>query len=134
MIVNFIPHGLLQVDSELLPSGLLLSYEVYRGALRLDGDTIVNLELLENRDDGGRAGQDYSAVGVACDCAASCLWKYATSATLVSPSIICDSAHCLFVQALCLVTWIAVSRNTGNASLDGGFATHCKILVSSMTD
>ncbi|CAK9237431.1 unnamed protein product [Sphagnum jensenii] len=46
----------LKVDTELLPSGLLLSYEVYRGALRLDGDTIVNLELLENRDDGGRAG------------------------------------------------------------------------------
>jgi hypothetical protein len=38
------------------------------------------------------------------------------------------------VQALCLVTWIAVSQNMGNASLDGGFATHCKILLSSMTD
>ncbi|KAH8956231.1 hypothetical protein BDL97_07G029800 [Sphagnum fallax] len=46
----------LKVDSELLPSGVLLPYEVYRGALRLDGDTIVNLELLENRDDGGQTG------------------------------------------------------------------------------
>ncbi len=57
MVVYFIHHGLMQVDSELLPSGVLLPYEVYRGALRLDGDTIVNLELLENRDDGGRTGE-----------------------------------------------------------------------------
>jgi DNA mismatch repair protein MSH6 len=53
----------LKVDSELLPSGVLLPYEVYRGALRLDGDTIVNLELLENRDDGGRTGEDSSEIG-----------------------------------------------------------------------
>jgi DNA mismatch repair protein MSH6 len=56
VVVYFIHLGLMQVDSELLPSGVLLPYEVYRGALRLDGDTIVNLELLENRDDGGRTG------------------------------------------------------------------------------
>ncbi len=49
-------------------------------------------------------------------------------------SIICGSWCELFLQALCLVTWIAVSLNMGNASLDGGFATLCKILLSSMTD
>ncbi len=63
VVVYFIHHGLMQVDSELLPSGVLLPYEVYRGALRLDGDTIVNLELLENRDDGGRTGEDSSENG-----------------------------------------------------------------------
>jgi hypothetical protein len=45
------------VHDELLPNGVLHSYEVFRGSLRLDGQTIANLELLENRDDGGRAGQ-----------------------------------------------------------------------------
>ncbi len=63
VVVYFIHHGLMQVDSELLPSGVLLPYEVYRGALRLDGDTIVNLELLENRDDGGQTGEDSSENG-----------------------------------------------------------------------
>jgi DNA mismatch repair protein MSH6 len=45
------------VNEELLPNGVLLSYEVFRGSLRLDGQSIANLELLENKDDGGRAGQ-----------------------------------------------------------------------------
>lgn len=46
-----------QVNEELLPNGFLLSYEVFRGSLRLDGQSIANLELLENKDDGGRAGE-----------------------------------------------------------------------------
>ena len=46
-----------QVNEELLPNGVILSYEVFRGSLRLDGQSIANLELLENKDDGGRAGQ-----------------------------------------------------------------------------
>jgi DNA mismatch repair ATPase MutS len=45
-----------QVNEELLPNGVLLSYEVFRGSLRVDGQSIANLELLENKDDGGRAG------------------------------------------------------------------------------
>lgn len=45
------------MNDELLPNGVLLSYEVFRGSLRLDGQSIVNLELLENKDDGSRAGQ-----------------------------------------------------------------------------
>lgn len=45
------------MNDELLPNGVLHSYEVFQGSLRLDGQTIANLELLENRDDGGRAGQ-----------------------------------------------------------------------------
>lgn len=44
--------------AEILPYGVLLPYEVYRGSLRLDGQTVANLELLENRDGGGRAGQN----------------------------------------------------------------------------
>ncbi len=50
-------NGWGQVNEELLPNGVLLSYEVFRGSLRLDGQSIANLELLENKDDGGRAGQ-----------------------------------------------------------------------------
>uniref|UniRef100_A0A7I4EG59 DNA mismatch repair proteins mutS family domain-containing protein n=1 Tax=Physcomitrium patens TaxID=3218 RepID=A0A7I4EG59_PHYPA len=46
----------MKVNDELLPNGVLLSYEVFRGSLRLDGQSIVNLELLENKDDGSRAG------------------------------------------------------------------------------
>ena len=50
-------NGWEQVNEELLPNGVLLSYEVFRGSLRLDGQSIANLELLENKDDGGRAGE-----------------------------------------------------------------------------
>lgn len=47
---------MLQCDGELLPNGFLCPYEVFKGSLRLDGQTVSNLELLENRDDGGKAG------------------------------------------------------------------------------
>ncbi|KAG6546638.1 hypothetical protein Mapa_011827 [Marchantia paleacea] len=46
----------MKCDGELLPNGFLCQYEVFKGSLRLDGQTVSNLELLENRDDGGKAG------------------------------------------------------------------------------
>ncbi|KAL2612521.1 hypothetical protein R1flu_024213 [Riccia fluitans] len=46
----------MKCDNELLPNGLLCPYEVFKGSLRLDGQTVSNLELLENRDNGGTAG------------------------------------------------------------------------------
>ncbi|GAQ86033.1 putative MutS homolog 6-2 [Klebsormidium nitens] len=46
----------LKVAAEMLPRGELSSYAVYRGSLRLDGQTLQNLELLQNAADGGRAG------------------------------------------------------------------------------
>lgn len=46
----------LKLDSDLLPHGELLPYELHARSLRLDGQTLANLELLENSQDGGRAG------------------------------------------------------------------------------
>lgn len=46
----------LKVAAEMLPRGELSSYAVYRGSLRLDGQTLQNLELLQNVADGGRSG------------------------------------------------------------------------------
>ncbi|KAL3690978.1 hypothetical protein R1sor_004629 [Riccia sorocarpa] len=42
-------------DRELLYE-LLCPFEIFKWSLRLDGPTVSNLELLENRDDGGTAG------------------------------------------------------------------------------
>jgi hypothetical protein len=41
------------VNEELLSNAVLLSYEVFQGLLRIDGQSIENLELLENKDDRG---------------------------------------------------------------------------------
>jgi hypothetical protein len=46
----------LKVANEMLPRGELSSYAVYQGSLRLDGQTLQNLELLQNAADGGKAG------------------------------------------------------------------------------
>jgi hypothetical protein len=45
------------VNEELLSNAVLLSYEVFQGLLRIDGQSIENLELLENKDDRGWPGQ-----------------------------------------------------------------------------
>eukprot|EP00850_Spirogloea_muscicola_P003254 SM000013S26423 [mRNA] locus=s13:336904:342893:+ [translate_table: standard] len=46
----------MKFDIELLRHGDLRRYEVYAGSLRLDGQTLVNLELLGNSADHGKAG------------------------------------------------------------------------------
>lgn len=53
------PIGILQCDDELLPNGVLSPYEIYKGSLRLDGQTVDNLELLQNRSDGGTRGEPF---------------------------------------------------------------------------
>ncbi|KAJ7570918.1 hypothetical protein O6H91_01G139800 [Diphasiastrum complanatum] len=46
----------LKSDGELLPNAELYPYEVYRGSLRLDGQTTTNLELLKNSANGSKSG------------------------------------------------------------------------------
>ncbi|CAM6101701.1 unnamed protein product [Calypogeia fissa] len=46
----------MKCDDELLPNGVLSPYEIYKGSLRLDGQTVDNLELLQNRTNGGKEG------------------------------------------------------------------------------
>lgn len=41
---------------DVLRNGDLLPYQVYRGCLRMDGQTMVNLEIFRNNDDGGPSG------------------------------------------------------------------------------
>ncbi|KAG9140348.1 hypothetical protein Leryth_018517 [Lithospermum erythrorhizon] len=41
---------------DVLRNGDILSYELYKGCLRLDGQTLVNLEIFNNNDDGGTSG------------------------------------------------------------------------------
>lgn len=54
------PHGytylgLEQLD-DALRNGDIIPYEVYRGCLRMDGQTLVNLEIFNNNADGGPSG------------------------------------------------------------------------------
>ncbi|KAL0552823.1 hypothetical protein IC582_011950 [Cucumis melo] len=44
---------------DVLRNGDLLPYQVYRGCLRMDGQTMVNLEIFRNNDDGGLSGTLY---------------------------------------------------------------------------
>lgn len=45
-----------QLDNALL-NGSILPYEVYKGCLRMDGQTMVNLEIFSNNVDGGTSGK-----------------------------------------------------------------------------
>nr|XP_016505221.1 PREDICTED: DNA mismatch repair protein MSH7-like isoform X1 [Nicotiana tabacum] len=44
---------------EVLRNGDILSYEVYRGCLKMDGQTLVNLEIFNNNADGSPSGTLY---------------------------------------------------------------------------
>nr|GMC63448.1 DNA mismatch repair protein MSH7 isoform X1 [Ipomoea batatas] len=44
---------------DVLRNGDILTYEVYRGFLRMDGQTLVNLEIFSNSADGGPSGTLY---------------------------------------------------------------------------
>lgn len=46
----------IQLD-DVLRNGDLLPYQVYRGCLKMDGQTLVNLEIFSNNADGGPAGK-----------------------------------------------------------------------------
>ncbi|XAR53316.1 hypothetical protein NMG60_11021836 [Bertholletia excelsa] len=45
---------------DVLRNGDILAYQVYKGCLRLDGQTLVNLEIFSNNADGGPSGTLYS--------------------------------------------------------------------------
>lgn len=47
---------LMQLD-DLLRNADIQPYQVYRGCLRMDGQTLVNLEIFGNSADGGSSGQ-----------------------------------------------------------------------------
>ncbi|KAH7287690.1 hypothetical protein KP509_32G069600 [Ceratopteris richardii] len=46
----------------LLENGYLAAYEVYKGSLRLDGQTLSNLEIFNNNADGGESGTLFAFV------------------------------------------------------------------------
>ncbi|XP_073141498.1 DNA mismatch repair protein MSH7 isoform X2 [Henckelia pumila] len=45
--------------NDVIRNGDILSYEVYRGCLRMDGQTLVNLEIFTNNADGSNSGTLY---------------------------------------------------------------------------
>ncbi|XP_011078349.1 DNA mismatch repair protein MSH7 isoform X2 [Sesamum indicum] len=45
--------------NDVIRNGDILSYEVYKGFLRMDGQTLVNLEIFSNNADGGPSGTLY---------------------------------------------------------------------------
>ncbi|MCO5574053.1 hypothetical protein L7F22_027830 [Adiantum nelumboides] len=49
-----------QLNTSLLESSFLACYEVYKGSLRLDGQTLSNLEIFNNNADGGETGTLFS--------------------------------------------------------------------------
>lgn len=46
----------MQLD-DVLRNGDILPYKVYRDCLRMDGQTLVNLEIFNNNADGGSSGK-----------------------------------------------------------------------------
>ncbi|KAK7364055.1 hypothetical protein VNO80_12398 [Phaseolus coccineus] len=48
--------------SDVLQSGDLFSYQVYRGCLKMDGSTMINLELFVNNEDGSKSGSLYNCL------------------------------------------------------------------------
>ncbi|KAL8507194.1 hypothetical protein ACS0TY_017922 [Phlomoides rotata] len=46
--------------NDVIRNGDILSYEVYKGFLRMDGQTLVNLEIFSNNTDGGPSGTLYT--------------------------------------------------------------------------
>lgn len=55
------PSDFEQLDDD-IRNGDILPYEVYRGWLRMDGQTIINLEIFSNTVDGGSSGKCISHV------------------------------------------------------------------------
>lgn len=45
-----------QLD-DVLRSGDVFPYQVYKGCLRMDGQTLMNLEIFSNNADGGASGK-----------------------------------------------------------------------------
>lgn len=49
-----------------LRNGEILSYHVYKSCLRMDGQTLVNLEIFGNNADGGPSGNNQTSPFLAC--------------------------------------------------------------------
>lgn len=45
--------------NDVVCNGDISCYEVYRGCLRMDGQTLVNLEIFNNNADGGSSGPNF---------------------------------------------------------------------------
>lgn len=43
--------------NDVIRNGDIFSYEVYKGFLRMDGQTLVNLEIFNNNADGSQSGK-----------------------------------------------------------------------------
>ncbi|XP_022157567.1 DNA mismatch repair protein MSH7 isoform X2 [Momordica charantia] len=56
---GLISHMSRMMLDDVLRNGEILPYQVYRGCLRMDGQTMVNLEIFRNNDDGGPSGTLY---------------------------------------------------------------------------
>ncbi|KAL6496595.1 Mismatch repair protein msh3 [Orobanche gracilis] len=55
--------------NHVIRNGDILSYEIYKGFLRMDGQTLVNLEVFNNNADGGPSGTLYKYLN---NCTTSC--------------------------------------------------------------
>lgn len=56
----------IQLD-DVLRNGDISSYQVYRGCLKMDGQTMVNLEIFSNNADGGPSGKCYHSLVFKCN-------------------------------------------------------------------
>lgn len=53
----FTTRGIVLQLDDVLKNGDITPYEVYKGCLRMDGQTLVNLEIFSNSADGGTSGK-----------------------------------------------------------------------------
>lgn len=53
----------MQLD-DVLRNGTILPYHVYKDCLRMDGQTLVNLEIFSNNDDGGSTGKSLHILAI----------------------------------------------------------------------
>ncbi|KAH1043695.1 hypothetical protein AAZX31_09G171700 [Glycine max] len=61
-LVGLIDHLDRLMLNDALQNGDLYTYQVYRGCLKMDGPTMINLELFVNNEDGGKSGSLYNCL------------------------------------------------------------------------
>lgn len=53
---HFVPSDFEQLD-DAIRNGDIIPYQLYRGCLRMDGQTLINLEIFSNTADGSSSGK-----------------------------------------------------------------------------
>ncbi|KAL3009441.1 hypothetical protein AAZX31_07G083700 [Glycine max] len=73
---------------DVLQNGDLYPYQVYKGCLKMDGPTMINLELFFNNEDGGKSGSLYNCLDKCVTSSGKRLLRNWICCPLIDPEII----------------------------------------------